>query len=251
MFCAYRQEELFQVAFEMGKLSGFDGWFRDHRLGVTKQDKAAALNKFPNFLVLKDATDSNDGKFEVGKYFMAKALEALRKSIEVNAFIWKRIVKEDRSALARARDNVSTVLNFVVLQTGEHATDMDFEALADLMKGNTRVFSTITGEWADVNLPLLFTNPPTNLKLLLPKTYTQSKDEEYPVTTVDGKTLKYRNYFAGRAESWEPAAWSTVVNGKTVSYVTAHDGKISTALRVFRSTSGGDILSGPLAFAVR
>lgn len=261
MFCAYWAEELFDVAYEMGKKQGFDGWLGDPKFGISKEDKTQVLKsaKFANFLTLKKPVVVEGKTFDPGHHYMQKAWEGLENSIKINEQIWRDIVKTDRAAVNRARENVATVLNFVVLQTNEQAHDANFEALAALLKGNAKVFSTITGEHAEVNLPLIFRDPPADLKALLPKGFTKVANQEFQlgakdaqgnlIKGSDGKPLWWRNYFGGQANTWDQNAWISPIEKK--AYMSSPTGKVSDALRVFRTSWGGDMISGPLAFAVR
>ncbi|HEX4924057.1 MAG TPA: hypothetical protein VFV50_08225 [Bdellovibrionales bacterium] len=264
MFCAYKQEDLFAIVKKMGTLQGIDAWFNgaDGELGVSKWDRVAIIKegnnvKFPEFLVLWDgkydqgrnsrqhkiAADDVFGKKAAGnpgwgKFLMNEALGALRGAVAAHVNVWA-VVREAQTG--NVRDNVSTIINPLVLQAGTVHTDMQMKALSEMLKGPYQAFSTITGERVTINVPEMFTSPSEDLKLLMPTA--QKSVAQHPDVISEGKPLKWRNYYAGQAGTWNMVEWS--------KYVQPEQGNMADALRILRQAWGGDMVAGPMAFAIK
>lgn len=193
VFCAYNQDEFLDFFEDMGRLAGLNGFNFLTELGVSASERAKVWNKrkYNTFLTLAE----ND----VGKRLMAEAFVHLKAAVTYTNAAWKHLDGKSDSDYA--------LLSFGRFQMDRRAIELRLKTMTDMVRGPTSVRSPITGEVVDVNLPAFFSNPPVNLKQLLPTQF-DTTPEFLSVKTSAGAGVEYRNYFRGRATGWNNSAWA-------------------------------------------
>jgi hypothetical protein len=224
VFCAYNQNEFLDFFEDMGRLAGLNGFNFLTELGVSAQERAKVWKKrkYQSFLTLSE----ND----VGKQLMKEAFIHLKAAVFYTNTAWKHL---DGKA-----DSDYSVLSFGRFQMDRRAIELRLKNMMDMVNGPTSIRSPITGEVVDVNLPAFFSNPPSNLKQLLPTQFDKSP-EFLSVKSTSGERVEYRNYFRGRAIGWDNGAWAPYfpsAAGQSSDYM-------MKAVRVLRQSWGGDYLS--------
>jgi hypothetical protein len=234
---------LYGVDAGKGMLKGMFGGNDDGEAleGAPMRDRVKAVRHFTNFMTLKGARGSKERKD--AESWMKYAFAFSRRSAERSLAAWQ--VLKGRSASETAVINPG-----FVTPVNRWATLGEPTSLA-ILNGPTAVKSAVTNEAITVNLPLLFNEPPEDLKSFLPSFATGESKKASPKTvSIGGKDVVYdnlRNYREGAAQSWDYGLY-----GK---YFTSADGKgisspadIKRAARILSQTwgVGGPALAGAL-----
>lgn len=230
-FCAYFQDDLPTVAYELGRLVGVDG-FRaqflfgpDSDLGVTAEDRTTVLRKpkFQNYLAIYQ---------EAGPVLMTRSLAHLKASIYYMDASWR--------SLAEGESNPHAILNPSAFASDRRVAEARLKTMKDMVNGKTAIRSAVTGEVVEIDLPAFFRNPVADLKTLLPTTFDNSP-AELKIRSASGRSYEYRNYFRGRPTGWDQKSWLQMLPNRD---------DVAKSLRVLNQSWGGDYLSPILASVI-
>lgn len=243
MFVAYNHDQSLEVAEDLGRLAGVNGFLTDGvagaltrvELGVAaheRVEKVLRKDKFRNFLVLR-------GKY--GRAAMARAHFHLKKATEYSYKAWKLVD-------ARPVNQYHAIQTGVVQAKRRHLA-IHHENANALVNGVATVKSPITGEAVEFNLPAFFDprTVPVDLKAFLPPRGGFDRSPETDYAQVEGKRVPYRNYFRGRAIAWNNEAFAPYVpsaKGKSPDYM-------EKALNTLALSYEGGMLFGPVYTFIR
>jgi len=200
-FCAYTQTHMVEVAQKLGNLSGWDGFKIISGVdGVTAEDRVKKVlldADFKDYLTLKHnkMKDSETGKevADAGIYFMGKAFEHLRNAVKNG--------KDGFDSIVDREPHDYEMIKTLEVQANRKEMGLRFATMNDLItKDTAEVISPMNGNKVSIKFKEIFTNPPEDLKGLLPNDFEAGKTELKP--RVNGRTVKYRNYFYGRPIGW-------------------------------------------------
>ena len=190
-FCAYNQDELINVAGQLGKVYGIDGYRSQHELGVTSSERTTVLNSFRSkgFLDLKNAD------------YMGKAYTALRTSV-------KYTVKAQEILQNQPARNGAILNPLFFKSDAQPRLASGTAALWTTVNQLAPVRNLLTGEVVVVNLPAFYSEPPASLLDLLPIGWQKPESHEINILNTAGETLKYRDYSEGSPTRWEVSRWN-------------------------------------------
>lgn len=233
VFNAYNYDAAPHYFGSVAKKFGLDGLLGDEIEGLPASTLLSDLTPTPKQgpTVESDYTKLFTLRPDVGPAFMGTAFNAhLKPAVALAKHVLDGI--EGRSLADAPR----TVLVQEWFGRNTFARSREALSIVELMvAGKTTLASPITGETATFDLPKFYSNPPADLKDLLPNAFNTRQDKW--LVGSDGKT-KYRNYSWGRPTGWG-AAVDTYVEGASAP------GGMERAGRVV-SHMGGIGLNNPL-----
>lgn len=247
---AYTWEHSIALSRELGKLYGFDAFFSQVD-GVPSKDRVSKMREFSDrgwghLLRVPD----DRGKGALGEILVRKSWEYLKKSVEYgkHAYREQNARKPDRMNLW---DNSSTITFYDIVENR-------FENIEKMISGPTKMSSYIFNtqasreqdpnnqdpNWVEVNLPAFFSNPPSRLIDLYPKSFDDSPEFFTDKTTVfEGKTVvlpKHRNYLWKMGSAWNLDEYRKLFpNIKTQE-------DVRRSARVLSQAWGGSFIAGPM-----
>lgn len=180
--------------------------------GAPSRDRVRALKAFPNYG--KSIDPSGARMKAAGNYF--------KNSVSYALLAWAELQGKPASQVAGLDP---AVFNAVARQVGVGAAN-----LKAMMNGETTIYSQVTGETVTIDLMQMFENPPKDLKALLPTAFDSGPADLEK--TIDGKSVRYRNYLEGRATAWDTSAWGKYLPG-------VNQKTMPTSLRVISQAWGG------------
>lgn len=216
VLCSYQLDAAPQVAQQLGRLVGFDGFLGDEVNGFSAQDRAGILRGQGTFLTLRPQ----------GPQLMKQALDHLRKSVTLGRSAWE--------SATRRPANAHAPLSADRLVPWQRQSELTLANIEDSLKGPAEVRSAITGEVVGLNIPAFYENPPRDLKVFLPMEFDKSPE----FYNLHGHQV--RNYFHGRATSWNVAAFKPYLTSLTAPQ------DVAKAARILGQAWGGAQVLGPL-----
>jgi hypothetical protein len=224
-YSAYFQDDAPDVAFALGRLAGIDGFLASlplgnpEDLGITAHDRASVLRRgeFVNFLKLHSKVGNGRSKL---------AFEHLKASISRMEEAWRY--------LESGENRPHAVLNPLAFAADKRIAELRLKNMQAMLNGPTAMRSARTGEVVTVDLKSFYTSPYQDLKVLLPTRFDETPAER-SLASSDGRTLRYRNYYRGRAVAWDKEAW------KKVFPIDSH--QVATSVRVLSENWGADYAS--------
>lgn len=175
---------------------GFEGVGQAGVNGISARDRAEVLcgrdtvrcSTYPD--LFKKFNDFN---------VMPEAYSNLEKSTEYLEKAWADVKSRGAQAPSLAGYQL---LDPAKILPWTRLNDSTVNNIRAMVKGQP-VRSAISGKMITVNVPKFYSNPPVDLKSFLPITFDQAPRR----ITVDGVD-KVRNYEYGRADQWNPAAYT-------------------------------------------
>ncbi len=192
-FTAYNVKGSMKLAKHLGTLVGIDSFFSKVD-GVTAKKVKEVFSKEEH----KDLYTLLPN----GKADLKVAFQHLRESARLGIIAWYEV--KDRPA------NELDALNSMIIDPFRDRIDRGAETLEKIVEGPTKLRSDVTGELLLVDLPSFYENPPKDLKDLLPTKFEGGKKtikKDLPTKEGRAKRVRYRNYFYGRAVSWDVKAY--------------------------------------------
>lgn len=227
VYCAFNQDHSIKVAGEIGAQFGIDsGSFSGDSsdLGITDKEKTGILRRAVashHFLELR-----NDGNSGYGAKVLKEAYKALKNSVVFYERTYDYLQTKDGSQ--------AMALNPVLFQPEiKKNFDKGIANMKAVVSGPAEVRDPVTGKTVSINLPAFYSQPPKSLGALMANGFEGGASEKN-LTNKHGETLTVRNYFSGRAISWDNNAWKTYVPSAA-----GQSGKyMSEAARIIRYSFG-------------
>lgn len=233
VFRAYTVKGTIQLAKQLGSLYGIDG-FTSAVLangavdGVTSAERANVIRKADfrgTFIIYAD-----------GKAWMGRAFEHLKESVKLARILWEEV--KDKPA------SENLLLNPAYFSGFERQIDKNLVVWEEMVKGETKLHSRLTGETVTVDIAGFYARPPTDLKALLPTRFdTTEKFSTAQIKMGSDQPLKqvsYYNYFRGRPVEWNKKMY------KSLFPKIEQEGDIGAASRILAQSWGGAVFAGPL-----
>lgn len=218
-FTAYNVKGSMKLTKSLGTLIGVDSFFSAVD-GVTakKVVKVFSEEEYKSLYTL----------LPNGKADLQTAFSHIKEGARLQVIAWNEI--KDRPA------SEVDALNSMILDPFRDRIDRGSETLERIVEGKVKIRSDVTGELVTVDLPGFYANPPQDLKSLLPTKFEGGKKNiRKDLKTRDGKKerrVKYRNYFYGRAISWD-------INSYNKLFPELKSGEdVATATRILNQSAG-------------
>ena len=231
---AYSLDGFFKSFDQVATVYGFEATFSASK--ATSEGRFGAIRKFPKLFALKKDEEN-------AKKYLEVSYKYLKSSLNNAFFAWKSLDgRENDTNLQQNLIDPRLVAPFSrVIGTGfQNAFGIVGMTEDGRETGAGDVMSAVVnGEKVTVNLKKFFDDPPNSLQDFMPTAF--KGGEEFLTKNVDGKAVKYRNYFKGR-----PAEWNYAVYGKYFSGVN-NAADVERTARVLSQSWGGFILGGPMA----
>lgn len=231
---AYTSNGITDLVTDIGKLYGVDG-FKSQILhrdvdGVTLMDQAKEIKKHKDLFTL----------YEDGNVWMSRSFEHLKESVKQLSIAWSE---------AQSRKGATGyVLNADAFTARERAIGKSLPVYEKIISGAFPLKSRVTGETVTVDLPSFYSNPPTDLKVLLPTQYDEGpKEKTVMIKGSKGKVIPaaYYNYYRGRPVAWDSNAYSTI-------FPKAEDRKdLSNTSRIVAQSWGGEMVGAALKLFIQ
>jgi hypothetical protein len=243
-FCAYNLNDGLKAYGSLASLYGKNAIsFLTNRddLGVSSRDRTKAVRKYPRFLTIRTENASNatagagSDPRGIGYRLMARSLTELRAAQAYSKKAWVY--------LARMKENPHSLIDpgrFKAKQLQERYA-LNIKNIDGVLAGAYPVHSPITGKTVSINVPEFFTNPPADIKTLMPISWDQHPKEAY----TQNKKLPYRYFKAGSATGWDNAAWAPYVK------VSGDSSAMKENLRTLRLSWGMKFVSRPIDTVLR
>lgn len=251
---AYDYAAILSIAKDTGMLYGFDAggggiaqYFGGNKNGsaiegAPMRDRVEILRdaEYANFMKLKGAPRSAERKRSEG--WMKYSLAYTKRGAERTLAAWQ--------VLKTRPTNELMVINPAFIAPANRWIALGEPTSLAVLNGPTAIRSAVTGETMSVNLPLLFTEPPEDLKAFLPS-FAADENRSYEKTVLIDKKEKLitdlRNYREGAAHSWNYSLYGKYfqdVNGKAIS----KPEDVKRAARILSQTwgIGGPALAGAM-----
>tara|TARA_B110001454_G_scaffold16145_1_gene14576 strand:+ start:59491 stop:61032 length:1542 start_codon:yes stop_codon:yes gene_type:complete len=234
VFSSYNQDDLVNVAGRLGRAFGIDALKSDSNdIGLTDKERAKIIASYTSkgFLSLRKNRDPKaKGDEGYGKRNMKLALPAKRQS--VNHFNQAYIKLEGKGS------NSSMAINPALYQKDiQNRLNAGVSKMVSAMDGVTEFKDPMSSEVITINVPAFYNEPPQSLAILMANDW-EGGESTKSITSTSGEQLKYRNYFSGRAKSWNNNAWA--------KYVTSASGQkadyMMTAKRIMHYSPGATVL---------
>lgn len=227
IFCAYNQDQLMNVAGDMGQLYGVDG-FKSDALGVTSKERRDLLEGYrgKKFLEIKEKG--------YGQGLMSQALVRFQAHASY--------LKDAYDILAVAPANSQAFLNPMFFKADvQPSLAAGVKKMKELSLAPGSVRSPITGETVEIDIPGFYAKAPEQMLDLLPNDFVSVTEHEITVTNKAGEALKYRDYSEGRPTAWRNEEWKKLfpsLGGKQ---------NVADAFRVIGYSNGPGALFGPMS----
>src|SRR3989339_114489 len=221
---AYELEDLFEYITDLGMLYGIDGSAFFKVDGVSEFDRVKVAKKYKKLFE----------RLPNGAYWMERAYAHLMESVYQLRLTWDEI--KDRPA------NEFAFLNPGKISPWERIVESNLKTIEAMVQGPTEIKSAITQETVVVNLPAFFTKPPKNLKDLMSTNWENGKQmvfTDWKVKPSDKHGVEYRNYFWGRATSWNKDVYENYFPGLK------NGEELATKLRIFSQAWSGTTVGTP------
>ncbi len=209
--CAYNLDGITSLIKDEGLLIGLDG-FKLGKVDGANDFERVKLLKSDNFSSLFTLRDN-------GVAWTERALVHLRQGMNYIRIVWEET--KNRPAHEYAMINSSKIIPW------ESNIEVNLTMAENLLREKTQIRSAITGETIIVDLPSFFTNPPKDLKSLLPTSFDLKNkmiDTKLKSKDTELNKISYRNYHYGQATDWNLISFKTVFpelkSGKDVKVAT-------------------------------
>lgn len=237
VFSSYNQDDLINVAGRLGRAFGIDAIKSEgaNDIGLTDKERSKIIkgyaNKKDGFLSLRKSKFSKaDGNEDYGRKNMKLALPAKKQA--VNQFNQAYIKLEGKGS------NSSMAINPALYQKDiQNRLNAGISKMVSAVDGVTEFKDPMSAEVITLDVPSFYSNPPESLAALMANGW-EAGESTKSITSASGEQLKYRNYFSGRAISWNNSEWS--------KYVTSAKGQngnyMMTVKRIMHYSPGATVL---------
>ena len=218
-FQAYNVDDLIPFMKEIASLYGYDSAFLSEVDGVSakKIHKVLTKDKYKNLFKLNPNGELN----------MAVAYKHMKESTRLALIAWSET--RDRGA------SETDLFNSELITAFTNRIDSNAEVVERIVNGQTTIRSDITGETITVNFPSFYLKPLKDLKAMAPIDFDEG--EKQLTKSIEGKKLKYRNYFYGRSINWNVDAYKNV-------FPEIHKGEsVANYTKILNQAAGSDLMA--------